>query len=66
MKSPLECLCGNDNLLVRPNTFDKDVVYEGVSKKIIGRTIDVEVVCSKCKRELIIELSICCKRRGEE
>ena len=58
MKSPLECLCGNDILVVKSDTFDKEVIYAGNSDKVIGKTIEIEAVCSKCNRELIIELSI--------
>jgi len=55
----LECLCGNNIAFMKSSTMTSDVVYKGNSNEVIGKTFEIEVICSKCKRKLDIELSIC-------
>ena len=58
MNQILECLCGKSIVLIESEIINDEVIYAGNSDKLIGKSFSIEVVCSKCKRQLNIELSI--------
>jgi len=60
----LECLCGKDIVLIGSEIINDEVIYAGNSNKLIGKSFSIDVVCNKCKRQLIIELSITDKNWG--
>jgi len=58
MNQILECLCGRSIVLIGSEIINDEVIYAGNSNKVIGKSFSIEVICSKCKTQLTIELSI--------